>query len=322
MRKPTRTSLVLAILGVFVFAAGLMVPTAFCAATDKEPRDPLFGPPFVSAKAWAIADGKTGKILWHYDGNTGRKAASTTKVMCAYVVLELAKKDPNVLDEIVTASKFAADTKGSTAQMKEGSKISVRELLYGLLLPSGNDAGNALGEHFNHLFEPPTEEWIKNNPKYAERASRNFVAEMNRTAKKLGMTNTIYRIPYGDGGDATVYTTSACDLLKIAYACMQNPLFRKYVSTREHEGIYTEADGSKREVLWTSTNESHSVQGYDGIKDGITRLAGYCLVTSNHRDGDHLLMVVLGSGNKTSRFADTQNLYRWAWLKRSHKKDK
>lgn len=320
MQKPTLFMLM--ILGFFALAAGCMTPAVSCAATDKLSRDPLTGLPFVSAKAWAIADGKTGKILWHHNGNKGKKTASLTKMMCAYVVLELAKKDPNVLNEIVTASKSAAGTRGSTAQMKEGSKISVGELLYGLLLPSGNDAGNALGEHFNDRFEGPTEEWIKKNPRYADSSRKNFVAEMNRNAKKLGMEKTIYRIPYGDGGAPEVYASSACDLLKLAYACMQKPLFRKYVSTKEHKGIYTEADGSKREVLWKSTNESHEVEGYDGIKDGITGYAGYCLVTSNHRNEDHLLMSVLGSNGIESRFADTQNLYRWAWLERGHKKDK
>ncbi len=322
MKKVKRALFGLVVLLVFLAVSGCSRPAASTLSAGRQSRDPLSGLPFVSAKSWAIANGKTGKILWDYEGNKGRKAASTTKMMCAYVVLELVKKDPKVLDEIVTASKFAADTKGSTAKLKEGSKTSVGELLYGLLLPSGNDAGNALGEHFNHLFEPPTEEWIRNNPKYAERASRNFVAEMNRTAIKLGMENTIYRIPYGDGGDATVYTTSACDLLKLAYACMQNPRFRKYVNTREHQGVFTEQDGSNRELLWKHTNKLLAIEGFDGIKGGITKLAGHCLVASNHRDEDHLLMVVLGSSGDRARYADTKNLYRWAWLERGHKKNK
>ena len=322
MKKVKRASFDLVVLLVFLAVSGCSRPAASTLPAGRQPRDPLSGLPFVSAKSWAIADGKTGKILWHYEGNKGRKAASTTKIMCAYVVLEVAGKDPDVLEEIVTASELAANTKGSTAKLKEVSKISVGELLYGLLLPSGNDAGNALGEHFNERFGLPTEDWIKNNPKYANSSRRNFVAEMNRNAKELGMENTIYRIPYGDGGEKTDYTTSACDLLRIAYACMQNQLFRKYVSTREHKGVFTEQDGSNREVLWESTNKLLAVEGFDGIKTGTTKLAGHCLVTSNHRDGDHLLMAVLGSSGKAARHADTQNLYRWAWLERGYKKDK
>ncbi len=186
MKKAKRASFDLVVLLFFLAVPGCSRPAASTLPAGREPRDPLSGLPFVSAKSWAIADGKTGKSLWHYEGNKDRKAASTTKIMCAYVVLEAAGKDADVLTEIVTASELAADTKDSTAKLKEGSKIRVGELLYGLLLPSVNDAGNALGEHFNDRFGRPTEEWIKNNPKYASSSRRNFVAEMKRNAKEPG----------------------------------------------------------------------------------------------------------------------------------------
>jgi D-alanyl-D-alanine carboxypeptidase len=113
-------------------------------------------PEGITARAWAIADGRTGELLWGLDEDKPAKAASTTKMMCAWVVLRLAEADPAVWDQTVTYSKFAAATAGSSSRLREGESVSVAECLYGLLLPSGNDAGNALAEHFNGVLEPPT----------------------------------------------------------------------------------------------------------------------------------------------------------------------
>src|SRR4051812_28331615 len=102
----------------------------------KAPADRLDGPPLVSAKAWAIADGKTGKFLWGAHENEPRAIASTTKIVTAWCVLRLAEADPKVLDETVTYSEKAAATTGSSARLRAGERLPVRELLYGLLLPS------------------------------------------------------------------------------------------------------------------------------------------------------------------------------------------
>src|SRR5688500_1748972 len=123
-------------------------------ADERLPADPLDGPPVVTAKSWAVADGKTGELLWGHEATTPRKAASTAKMMCAYVVLRLADADSKVLDETVTFSERADKTSGSTADIRAGESLPVRECLYGLLLPSGNDAGVALAEHFGPRLKP------------------------------------------------------------------------------------------------------------------------------------------------------------------------
>src|SRR5436190_21209684 len=99
-------------------------------------------PPATTSHASARAEGSTGKIIASKNGDEPVKSASTTKVMCALVVLELAKQDAAVLDEQVTFSKLADDTEGSTCDIKVGEKIRVRDGLYAMLLPSGNDMGN------------------------------------------------------------------------------------------------------------------------------------------------------------------------------------
>ena len=138
---------------------------------------------------------KTGDLVTGHHEEVPTKAASTAKIMCAYVVLQLAGKDPNVMDEIVTFSKFADATAGSTSGIKAGEKVTVAECLYGLLLPSGNDAGNALAEHFNDRFKPLAHGDVKTNIDLKTSPRSNFIAEMNRTAAKLGLEHARTTFP-------------------------------------------------------------------------------------------------------------------------------
>ncbi len=286
----------------------------------REPADSLAGPPFVTCRAWGIADGHTGEVLWSEALDTPQKSASTTKMMCAWVILQLAQQSPLVLDEQVTFSQLADDTTGSTADVRVGESLSVRECLYGLLLPSGNDAGNALAQHFNSRFDPPAYGPERTNPSTVETHPTRacFIAQMNRTAEALGMKDTFYRSSFGDGGTETDRTTTVRDLLTLAHAGLQNPLFRDYVSTSRHETTVKTPDGGTRPVVWTNTNQLLDITGYDGIKTGTTTQAGSCLVSSGHRDDDHLLVVVLGATSNEGRYVDARNLYRWAWLQRGH----
>lgn len=271
----------------------------------KAKADALDGPPIVSCKAWAIADGKTGKLLWGDNETTRRVMASTTKIMTAWIVLELAAKNPKVLDEVITVSERADKTGGSSAKIVAGERYSVRDMLYGLLLPSGNDAAVALAEHFGGRL----------NDKQGD-ALAHFVAEMNRRAKKLGMTETRYFDPHGNSKNHSC----ARDLLLLAHEVLKNPLLAKYVQTRRHAGSATDAKGEKRENVWSNTNRLLGIEGFDGVKTGTTGAAGACLVSSGRRGDDHLLMVVLGASSSDGRYVDSRNLYRWAWKQRGHKK--
>jgi beta-lactamase class A len=116
---------------------------------SRELADPLTGPPLTTCKAWAIADAKTGQLLFGHHESDKLDIASTTKMMTAYIVCQLAKDDPKVLTETLTFTESADKTPGSTADVRAGEKLTVGELLYGLMLPSGNDAATAFAEHFN-----------------------------------------------------------------------------------------------------------------------------------------------------------------------------
>jgi D-alanyl-D-alanine carboxypeptidase (penicillin-binding protein 5/6) len=289
-----------------VVARGDAQPPAEKPLPPKAPAEKLGGPPVVTAKAWAVADGKTGKVLWGSQESTPLTIASTTKIMTAWIVLALAADDAKVLDEVVTFSEKAAKTGGSSCGLKAGEKLPVRDLLYGLLLPSGNDAATALAEHFGGRFEAEGK---------ADEPLARFVAEMNRKAKGLKMEETKYLDPHG----LSKNQASARDLVTLAHTALKNPLFAKYVQTRRHKCEVTDADGKTREVTWNNTNRLLDIEGYDGVKTGTTTAAGSCLVSSGRYESDHLLVVVLGATSNDSRYTDTRNLYLWAWRERGHK---
>lgn len=281
-----------------------------------QPADSLDGPPIVSARAWGIADAKTGKFLWGKNETASRNMASTTKIMTAWIVFEWASKHEGVLDEVVTVSEVSDKTSGSSAKLNAGEKIAVRDLLFGLLLPSGNDAAVALGEHFGaRVHQTDKTATSTDKPVKEQKPLELFIEEMNRRAAELGMEQTHYFDPHGNSKNRS----SARDLLRLAWNAMKNKTLRKYVATRQHSCSVTTPDGSERAVVWKNTNRLLAIEGFDGVKTGTTGGAGACLVSSGHRDTDHLLMVVLGSTSSDGRYVDSRNLYRWAWSKRGHK---
>jgi serine-type D-Ala-D-Ala carboxypeptidase (penicillin-binding protein 5/6) len=266
--------------------------------------EPMQGPPWVSCPSWAIADGVTGKVLSGENVDEPRDPASTTKIMTALVVLKMAEAQPELLDETIVFSTTADETTGSTAAIRAGEKLSARELLYGLLLPSGNDASVAFAEHFGAKLNPKA-----TTPQQAYDA---FIAEMNATAKRLGMKNSNFTNPHGLTDQQ--HKMSASDLCILAHQAMQLPLFRQVVATRQRGCTVQSTAGYTRNVKWENTNELLGTDGYLGIKTGTTSAAGACLVSQAERDGKSRICVILGSGNSRARYADTRNLLRWSWL--------
>jgi serine-type D-Ala-D-Ala carboxypeptidase (penicillin-binding protein 5/6) len=278
----------------------------------KQPADPLDGPPFITSRVWAIADGRTGSVLWGHREADAVEMASTTKIMTALVVVRLMAKDPAVRDERVTFSKRADRTVGSSSEVREGEYLPVHELLYGMLLPSGNDAAVAFAEHFGGRLKPPSD-----TPDQADPLPR-FIAEMNRVAEELGLHETHFANP--NGLPAPGHRSSARDLAKLASHALTQTAFAAVVSTRKHGCTLIDAKGERRNIVWTNTNHLLETEGYDGVKTGTTNAAGTCLVSSGRRGNDHLIVVTLGgSSAPDSRYADTRNLFRWAWKMRGRR---
>lgn len=271
----------------------------------KAPADSLTGVPFVTCKAWAIADADSGKLIAAERPDDPLDIASTTKMMTAFLVLRYAHQHPEVLDEVLTFSARADETIGSTAAIRTGEQLPVRDLLYGLLLPSGNDASVALAEHFGSRLAGRAE------PADAAAAHDLFIERMNAAAAELGMTATHFANPHGLSVEGHVASVS--DLLRLARAALALPLFEQIVNTPRHECVVTGPGGYQRRLVWKNTNRLLAIEGYDGVKTGTTTLAGACLVSRGRRDGRALLVAVLGSTSSDARYTDTRNLFRWGW---------
>ncbi len=185
--------------------------------------------------------------------------ASTTKILTAFVILS-----ESDLDEVVTVPKEAEGTEGSSVYLKAGEEISVRDLLYGLMLRSGNDCAVALALHHSGSI-------------------KNFARAMNQTALSLGAENSRFMNPHGLP-DENHYTT-ARDLALITAAEVKNDTFREIVSTKYYE---PRSWKNKNKMLW-------NFEGAIGVKTGFTVRAGRCLVSAAERDGMTLVSVVLNS---------------------------
>ncbi|MEM7559001.1 MAG: serine hydrolase [Planctomycetota bacterium] len=218
----------------------------------------LSAAPETTARAWVIVDGESGEKIAGKNSEQARHIASTTKLMTALLVFELAKADPAVLDEIVTFSKRADNTLGSTSGVRAGEQLPVSELLYGLLLPSGNDASVALAEHFGFRLAEldPEKEYTRN----AATAYELFIAAMNRRAKELGMNNSHFENTHGLTHPE--HLCSASDLAKLAHHALQNERLAEYVRTQQRGCQLQSVDGFKRNVLWKNTNRLLTQEGF------------------------------------------------------------
>lgn len=211
--------------------------------------------------------------------------ASTTKIMTTIVILEKAD-----LNEKVTVSAKAGGTGGSRLGLKRGDKASVRDLLYGLMLRSGNDAAVALAEHVGGSV-------------------KGFAELMNEKAIELGLTNTHFVTPHGLD-DANHYTT-ALELAKLTDYAMDNETFAKIVGTKSTT-IYI--NNQSRQI--NNTNELLGVlNGVVGVKTGFTNNAGRCLVTEIKRNNMDIITIVLGADTKKDRTKDSVNLIEYTFSK-------
>jgi len=287
----------------------LFASAATCFAQTGKHGESFSGPPVVTAKSWVIVDAKSGSSVAGSDADVKRHMASTTKVMTAILILEFAERNAAVLDEEVIFSRRAAKTEGSSSKIGEGERILVRNLLYGLLLPSGNDAATAFAEHFGARTVA-----AKMAPKETDPYVL-FVAEMNLRAGELGLTKTGFANPHGL--TSPTHLSTAADMAKLARAALMKPLFRAVVGTQKFTGPVTTVDGGSRTATWKNTNQLLDLSEYYGVKTGTTTAAGSCLIAGGVHDGDDLLLVLLGSSSNEARYADARNLFRWAWAERA-----
>lgn len=222
-------------------------------------------PPSISAKAAALIDVESGRLLYSKQGDTPMLIASITKIMTAIVAIEHGR-----LSDLVKVSDNAYGKEGSSLYLQQGEEMSLEHLLYGMMLRSGNDAATAIAEHVGGSVE-------------------GFVHLMNEKATQIGMTNSHFVNPHGL--DAEGHQASANDMAKLTAYALHNPIFREIVST----SVKTAPNPNEKwDYRWRNKNKMlHLYEGADGVKTGYTKAAGRTLVSSATRNGQQLVVVTL-----------------------------
>lgn len=243
-----------------------------------------YSTPSLNSRSAIIIEKSTGTILFGKNENEKRKMASTTKIMTAIVVLE----NVNDLSEIATVSKNAASIGGSRLGLSVNATITVNDLLYGLLLCSGNDAAICLAEYVGGSVEL-------------------FADLMNKKALELNLINTHFVTPHGLDNDE--HYTTAYELALITKYALENKTFSKIVSTKNYSVLI---NNSPKNI--NNTNELLGyLDGVYGVKTGFTNGANRCLVTSCKRGDLDIICVVLGADTKKMRTQDSIKLIEYAF---------
>ena len=229
--------------------------------------------PSLSAGAAVLMDGEDGRILYQLNGNQKMYPASTTKIMTALTALKICEELDLGLDSEILVPPEAIGVEGSSIYLKEGERISLEELLYGMMLQSGNDAAVAVAASLGGNME-------------------SFLERMNEEAQDLGCSGTHFVNPHGLP-DPEHYTTAA-DLAFISREALRDVDFQRIVSTKEWNSTAA-SDGGRTFVNKNKTLFQYD--GGDGVKIGYTKASGRTLVASATRDGRQLIAVVLNDGN-------------------------
>lgn len=230
-------------------------------------------PPQVDARAYIVADYQTGKVLAASNATERMEPASLTKLMTAYIVFHELSVGKLKLEDMVTVSEHAWRSEGSRTFIELGKPVSVNDLILGMIVQSGNDATIALAERIAGTEDT-------------------FAQLMNSTAKSLNMVGSHFE--NSSGLPSPQHYTTARDMSLLAIAMIRDyPQYYKYYSVREFEH-----NGIKQQNRNGLLEKDPSV---DGLKTGHTDSAGFCLVTSAHREGMRLVSVVLGSSSMKGR---------------------
>lgn len=237
-------------------------------------------PPQLSARSATVIDNKTGITLYEKNAEIKHLPASTTKLMTALIALE------NCLPQSVIKAGFI-EKEGAVMGLQEGDTLTLENLLYGLLVPSGNDAAYVLAYS-------------------CARSYGDFIEAMNKKAKELGMLNTRFENPAGFDNESQ-YST-ARDLTKLARAAVANPIISKIVAIKSV--VINDVTGTKTYYLENVNKLLGTIPGVEGVKTGQTEGSLENLVVKITRDNHTLIAVVLGSQD---RFGESTALIEWAY---------
>jgi D-alanyl-D-alanine carboxypeptidase (penicillin-binding protein 5/6) len=281
-----------------MMTSGAVVATG---ALSAAPAQAVTKPTIVAAGGYVMNNG-TGASLYTKAADTKRSTGSTTKIMTAKVVLSQSNLN---LDSKVTIQKAYSDyivaNNASSAHLIVGDKVTVRQLLYGLMLPSGCDAAYALADKFGSG---------------TTRSARvkSFIGKMNTTARSLGLTNTHFD-SFDGIGHGSNYSTPR-DLTKLASSAMKSTTFRTVVKTKSTSQKVVTKSGGYRYMNWSNTNNLLSeYSGTIGVKTGSGPEAKYCLVFAATRNGKTVIGTVLASTSVANRTSDAKKLMNYGFAR-------
>ncbi len=221
-----------------------------------------------TAQSAYLFDALSGRVFYEKNENLKRAMASTTKIVSAITAIE----NCDNLDEKFEIDSRAVGIEGSSIYLKKGERMSVRDLLYGLMLRSGNDCACAIAYHIAGSIE-------------------DFASLMNELSKKVGAENSHFSNPHGLDDDN--HYTTAKDLAQLTGYALNNPIFKEIVSTK-HIKIKDENDEYR--YMTNKNRLLSSLEGCVGVKTGYTKKAGRCLVSAVEKNGMRLVSVVLNCG--------------------------
>ncbi|MFI9828252.1 D-alanyl-D-alanine carboxypeptidase family protein [Streptomyces sp. NPDC051913] len=258
--------------------------------------------PTITAKGGYLMNSATGKTLFTKAADTKRLTASTTKVMTAKVVLSQSNLN---LDSKVTIKKAYSDyivaNGASSAGLIVGDKVTVRQLLYGMMLKSGCDAAMALADKYG------------SGTTVAAR-TKSFIGKMNTMAKSLGMTNTHFD-SFDGISKGSNYSTPR-DLTKVGRSAMKSSTFKTVVKTKSYTAKTITKTGSTRTMAaWKNTNTLLGWNGTLGVKTGSGTEAKYCLVFAATLNGESVIGAVLTASSEANRTADVKKLINYGYAK-------
>lgn len=262
------------------FASLLVLISLLCGSAALRAEQAMPTPPQLAAKSYILMDAASGEVLIEHNSDERLPPASLTKLMTAFIATLELKKGRIKDSDLVHVSERAWRTGGSRMFIQVHSQVSVNDLLHGVIIQSGNDASVALAEHIAGSEDA-------------------FADLMNKTAQRLGMTNSHFM--NATGLPNPEHYSSAHDMAKLARAIIyEDP---------QHYAIY-----AQKEFFWNNIKQPNRNlllwrdNTVDGLKTGHTDEAGYCLVASAQREGMRLITTVFGTNSEQTRAAETQKL--------------
>lgn len=274
------------IIGLIVL---LLVPIMVVNADTAEPVNGTAGALAENAKSVIMLEASTGKVLFERNADEKLAPASMTKMMSLLLIMEAIENDIIHLNDMVTVSEHASSMGGSQILLETGEKMSVDDMIKGITIASANDAVVALAEKIAG-------------------SEAEFVNQMNKRAKILGLKNTNFKNPHGL--DAANHYSSAHDMSLIAKELVRHKKILDYSSIYED---YLREDTDRKIWLVNTNKLVRFYDGVDGLKTGYTETAGYCLTATAKKDGMRIITVVMGEPDSKTRNKETTEMLDYAF---------